>query len=83
MQLFENKLAIASLILGILAMGCHLLFGPQIAFSFLGIPAIVTGAILISRIKKHIHKGRILALCEAILGIVLGFLPLAFIFLVI
>jgi uncharacterized membrane protein HdeD (DUF308 family) len=83
MQLFENKLAIASLLLGVLAVGCFVLFGPQIAFIYLGIPAIVTGAILLSRIRKRKDKAKIVALCEAILGIVLGVLPLAFIFLAI
>jgi hypothetical protein len=51
MQLAENKLAIASLVLGILAMTGNLLLGPVIAFSYLGIPAIVAGTIALSRIR--------------------------------
>jgi len=83
MQLRQNKLAIASLVLGILAMVCVVLFGPVIAFIYLGIPAIVTGTILLSRIRKQSRKGRTIATCEAILGIILGVLPLAYTFLVI
>ncbi len=83
MLLFQNKLAIASLVLGILAMVCVELFGPVIAFSYLGIPAIVTGAILLSRIKNQRFDGRVVAMVEAIIGIILGVLPLAFTLLVI
>ena len=43
MPLIQNKLAAASLVLGILAMVAVVWFGPVIAFSYLGIPAIVTG----------------------------------------
>jgi multisubunit Na+/H+ antiporter MnhB subunit len=68
----------ASLILGILATASFELFGPVIAFSYLGIPAIVTGAILLSRIKKPNRKEKIVPICEAILGIILGVVPLAF-----
>jgi hypothetical protein len=82
MQLIQNKLAVASLILGILALVSVIWFGPVIAFSYLGIPAIVTGAILLSRIKRQSHRGRAVAICEAILGIILGVLPLAYTFLV-
>ena len=82
MPLIQNKLAAASLVLGILAMISVVWFGPVIAFSYLGIPAIVTGAILLSRLKRQSHKGRVVAVCEAILGIILGVLPLAYTFLV-
>jgi uncharacterized membrane protein HdeD (DUF308 family) len=78
MRLFEHKLAIVSLVLGVLAMGAVIVFGPVIAFSYLGIPAIVTGAILLSRIGSHSSDGRLPAMFEAILGIILGVLPLAF-----
>ncbi len=78
MKLFEHKLAIASLVLGVLAMGGVVLFGPVIAFSYLGIPAIVTGAIFLSRIRNHRRDGRLPAMFEAIMGIILGILPLAF-----
>jgi len=81
MQLIQNKLAIASLVLGILAMVCVLL-GPVIAFSYFRIPTIVAGEILLSRIKRQSRKGRTIATSEAVLGIVLGVLPLDYTFLV-
>jgi uncharacterized membrane protein HdeD (DUF308 family) len=78
MRIFEHKLAIAFLVLGVLAIGSVALFGPVIVLGYLGIPAFVTGAILLSRIGSHGSDGRLPAMFETILGIILGVLPLAF-----
>jgi hypothetical protein len=78
MKLFEHKLAIVSLVLGVLAMGTVVLFGPLIACSYLGIPAIVIGAILLSRIRSHSSAGWLPAIFEAILGIIFRILQLDF-----
>ena len=70
----QNPIATISLVLGLLAMLGSIILGPDTAFLYLGIPAIVTGAIALSRIRKGRGKGIVLA----IFGIGLGFLPILF-----
>ena len=68
----KNPLATTSLVLGILAIVFHILFG-AVWSNFIGPFAIITGAISISRTKEQDNKRK----STAIIGIVLGILPLA------
>ena len=80
MHLFENKLSIASLVFGILAVIVGFFWRADWGFSYLGIPAIVTGAILLSKMQKHNQKGMFATRLVAILGMIFGILPLLFLF---
>ncbi len=68
----NNPLATTSLVLGILAIVFHILFG-AVWSNFIGPFAIITGVISISRTKEQDNKRK----STAIIGIVLGILPLA------
>ncbi len=72
----KNSLATASMVLGILAAICIFIFGAGLA-SLLGISAIVTGIISLNQIKKQGSTGK----GSAVTGIVLGTLPIIFMFL--
>lgn len=67
----KNSLATTSMVLGILAIICIVIFGVSPA-GLLGISAIVTGIISLNQIKKQGGTGK----GSAITGIVLGTIPL-------
>ena len=80
MHLFENKLSLASLAFGILAVITGYFWRADLGFSYLGIPAIVIGAVLLSKMQKRNQRGMITTRLVAILGMIFGILPLLFLF---
>jgi len=73
----ENRLATTSVVLGILALVIFLLLPGTInVFLFLGIPAIVTGAVSLTRLRKQHKSPHIASVILPIVGIVLGALSM-------
>jgi hypothetical protein len=75
--LSESPMGTISVVLGILAIVfLFLLQGTVNTFLYLGIPAIVTGAVSLMRIKKTHIKSHKAGLVLPIAGIILGALPI-------
>ena len=78
----ENRLATTSVALGILGIAVFfLLYGSVDVFLYLGIPAIVTGAISLMRLKKQRDHRHLASIALPVTGIILGLLPIFFTFL--
>jgi len=76
----ENRLATASAVLGMLAIGFFfLMYGSFDAFLFLGIPAIVIGMVCLMRLEKLRNQWRPASVVLPLIGIILGMLPILFI----
>jgi hypothetical protein len=75
--LSENRLATTSVILGMLAIVIFFMIpGVVNVFLYLGIPAIVTGAVSMMRLRKKRVRSHIASVVLPITGIVLGVLSM-------
>jgi len=73
----ENRLATISLVLGLMAIAIFaLLRGIVNSFLFLGIPAIVTGAVSLTRLRRQRNRSHIASILLAGAGIALGVLSM-------
>jgi hypothetical protein len=78
----ENRLATASVALGILAIVVFfLLYGTVDVFLYLGIPAIIFGVVSLMRLKKRRDYRYRASIALPVAGIILGLLPILFTFL--
>jgi hypothetical protein len=78
----ENRLATTSLALGVLEIAIFfLLSGRANVFVYLGIPAVVLGVISLMQQREQYHNRHLAIMALPLAGIVLGILPILFMFL--
>jgi hypothetical protein len=78
----DNRLATTSLVLGILETAIFFLLSGRInVFVYLGIPAVVLGVISLMQQREQYHNRHLAIMILPLAGIVLGILPILFMFL--
>jgi hypothetical protein len=78
----QNRLATTSLALGVLEMTIFFLLSGRVnVFVYLGIPAVVLGVISLMQQREMYHNRHLAIMALPLAGIILGILPILFMFL--